>query len=51
VLERLVTERLGCCITAKEERRLMDLARTVPAILLLVGTSGKAVASIKNEPY
>jgi hypothetical protein len=25
----------------------MDLARTVPAILLLVGTSGKAVASIK----
>ncbi|XP_066313841.1 uncharacterized protein [Miscanthus floridulus] len=32
---------------ATEERRLMDLARTVPAILLLVGTSGKAVASIK----
>ncbi|EES02432.1 uncharacterized protein LOC8059119 [Sorghum bicolor] len=32
---------------ATEEQRLMDLARTVPAILLLVGTSGKAVANIK----
>lgn len=41
VLERFVTEHLGCYVTAKEDWRLMDLAWTVPAILLLVGTSGK----------